>query len=285
MSKLAYFWFGVKVLFCTCQPDHRSNGIDKIHAQYKISKIGKLSASVSESSGVVWNNKRKSLFTMNDSGGEPILYEMDSIGNQKAQIKILNAVNRDWEDLATGPDSIIFIGDFGNNGNNRKDLTIYKTDLQQLKSGEIPAEKIEFKYGDQFAFPPVATNRNFDCEAFFYFNEKLYLFSKNRSKENHFVKLYALNATTGTHEAIVQDSISIDTQVTSADISPDGKTFVLLTYGKVLLFEVRDGEINFRNPIGCFRFSHMQSEAIAFINNKDMVATNEQGEVFRITRR
>lgn len=222
---------------------------------------------------------------MNDSGGEPILFEMDSIGNQKAQINILNAVNRDWEDLATGPDSIIFIGDFGNNGNSRKDLTIYKTDLRQLKSGEMPAEKIEFKYSDQFAFPPVAANRNFDCEAFFYFNDKLYLFSKNRSKENHFVKLYTLDALPGTHEAVVQDSISINSQVTSADISPDGKTFVLLTYGKVLLFQVKNGEINFNNPIGCFRFSHMQTEAIAFINNKDMVATNEQGEVFRITRR
>jgi hypothetical protein len=37
--------------------------------------------------------------------------------------------------------------------------------------------------------------------------------------------------------------------------------------------------------VGCFKIVKKQVEAILFLNNKDMLITNEQGQIFRVTRR
>ena len=63
------------------------------------------------------------------------------------------------------------------------------------------------------------------------------------------------------------------------------KTFALLTYGKVLLFETAGDNIDFSKPKGCFRFSRKQTEAVEFLNNTDMLITNEQGGFYRTTFR
>lgn len=280
MSKLVYLWFAVKTVFCTCQPDARINHFKKVRSDYKINKIGKLSSVINESSGLAKGTKPNSFLTHNDSGGKAELYEIDSTGNLLSTRKINNAKNTDWEDLANDDQGTVYIGDFGNNTNTRKSLDVYKISLS-----DHATEKISFNYADQKEYPPKPENLNYDCEAFFYHNQHLYLFSKNRSKSNHFVKLYQLSSVPGDYSLQPLDSISIGTQVTSADISPDGKTFALLTYGKILIFEIRDGQISFKRPKACFRFVNKQSEALIFTNNSDMLVTNEQGEMFRITRR
>jgi hypothetical protein len=280
MSKLVYLWFAVKTVFCNCQSDHRINDFKKVRSDYKISKIGKLSSVVNESSGLAKGLNNNSFWTNNDSGGKPELYEIDSTGTLRSTRQVADATNVDWEDLSHDNLGNIYIGDFGNNANTRQFLTIYK--VSEKKPG---TEKLTFSYADQKNFPPLPENQNYDCEAFFYHEGNLYLFSKNRSKTNHFVKLYKLPSEAGNYSAIPQDSILIKTQVTSAAISPDGKTFALLTYGKILLFEVGPLGVNFNKPKGCFRFVRKQSEALIFINNTDMLATNEQGELFKITYR
>jgi hypothetical protein len=279
MGKLIYLWFAMKTVLCNCQSDHRVNHFNKVRSHYKINKIGKLSKVVNESSGLARGTRPNSYFTHNDSGGKPELYEVDSSGKLLSTTLIANATNTDWEDLAQDEQGNIYIGDIGNNSNTRRTLNIYK-----VKEGQSVADKITFSYTDQKQFPPEPEQLNFDCEAFFYHNNNLYLFSKNRSKSNHQVKLYQVPASAGTYAVSPLDSIAIKTQVTSADVSPDGKTFALLTYGKILLFDIDENGINFRNPKGCFRFVKKQAEAILFINNTDMLVTNEQGDVFRITR-
>ncbi len=278
MNKLVYVWFAVKTVFCTCQPDHRINDFKKVRSEYKISKIGKLSTVVNESSGLAKGQQDNSFWTHNDSGGKAELYQIDEKGNLLSTRPITGATNVDWEDLTKDDRGNIYIGDFGNNNNTRKSLLIYK--ISEQKPG---TNKITFSYNDQKEFPPAPNRLNFDCESFFYHRDNLYLFSKNRSKTDHMVKLYKLSSEPGHYNISPVDSIAIETQVTSADISPDGKTFALLTYGKVLLFESDGTTINFSKPKGCFRFVKKQAEALIFINNTDMLVTNEQGEMFRIT--
>ena len=275
-----YLWIAVKTVFCTCQPDHKINGFEKVKSHYKITKIGKLPIAANESSGLAKGKNPDSFWTHNDSGGKAELYEINSEGKLLSTKTIDNAPNIDWEDLTTDPDGAIYIGDFGNNGNTRKPLNIYK--LAEEKSA---VEKITFNYADQKEFPPSPNQLNYDCEAFFYNNKNLYLFSKSGMKTNHFVKLYQLASQPGNYTISPIDSIQIKTQVTSADISPDGKTFALLTYGKVLLFGIEDNKINLGKPLGCFRLVKKQAEALIFLNNTDMLITNEQRQIFRVTHR
>lgn len=280
MNKLIYLWFAVKTAFCTCHSDRKINGFEKIKPHYKISKTGTLPDTANESSGLVKGNNSNSFWTHNDSGGKPELYEIDSTGKLLSVKKVSNAKNTDWEDLTSDENGTIYIGDFGNNSNTRRSLDIYKVPAD--KSGP---EKITFSYADQKEFPPPADKLNYDCEAFFYSKNNLYLFSKNRSTTNQYVKLYQMPSKTANYVISPIDSIRIKTQVTSADISPDGKIFALLTYGKILLFRIEEGKINFRHPLGCFRIVRKQTEALIFLNNSDMLITNEQKQIFRFTYR
>ena len=127
--------------------------------------------------------------------------------------------------------------------------------------------------------------RNFDCEATVWHQNKLYLFSKNRSKTNRYVKLYSIPDSEGTYVASSSDSVYSKAMVTAADISPDGKTLALLTYGKVLLFDVEEN-LNFNKPTQCIKTGKGQTEALVFVNNTDFVITNERkAEMWSIKRK
>ena len=278
MDKLIYLWIAAKAVFCTCQPDERINGFEKAKAHYKITKIGTLPTAANESSGLVKGKNANSFWTHNDSGGKPELYEINAAGKLLSVKKVEGVANTDWEDLTKDENETIYIGDFGNNDDSRRTLEIYK-----LPADSSVPERITFKYANQKNFSPSPNKLNYDCEAFFYSKNKLYLFSKNLSSSNQYVKLYELPAEKGNYSISPIDSIKVDAPVTSADISPDGKTFALLTYGKVLLFDIKDDKINFSHPQKCFRIVKKQAEALVFLNNTDMMITNEQGQIFRVT--
>src|SRR5690606_27886387 len=128
--------------------------------------------------------------------------------------------------LAKDENGNLYIGDFGNNSNKRKSLRIYKVSEQNM----MLTDTITFTYPDQKEFPPPKPARNFDCEAFLWHNNNLYLFTKNRG-ESKYTKLYKLPDSGGTHTAQLLDSIETNTMITSADISPNSKQFALLGNG------------------------------------------------------
>jgi hypothetical protein len=280
MVKLLYLLYLIKIGFCGCKADHRRDNYERSRSSYKVTKIGKLDDLANESSGLARVANKNTYWTHNDSGGSNELYEINSSGEVIGTRVIPNSKNIDWEDLAQAPDGTLFIGDIGNNGNRRRDLTIYR-----YHPDSAQVHQIRFGYADQREFPPPTDQLNFDCEAFFYLNDALYLFSKNRSESNKHVKLYKLPALAGDFIATPQDSIVIPEQVTSADVSPDGKTFALLTYGKIFLFSITGGEVNFSQPKACIPFAKKQTEAILFLTNTDLMVTNEQKQIFRITAR
>jgi hypothetical protein len=280
MLKWAYLLFSIRMAFCGCGTDKRINGFEKYRSSYKVRKIATLPAEVNESSGLARSDKAGRFWTHNDSGGASEVYEVDTLG-ALFRTKTLNQLpNTDWEELADSPDGRLFIGDFGNNRSQRRDLAVYVVNAQDS------VQKIAFSYADQPGFPPSADRMNYDCEAFFYDNDSLYLFSKNWSRTHQFVRRYALPATPGTYSTAPQDSIWINSPVTAADISPDGQTFALLTYSKILLFRRENGgSVSFSQPKGCIKFYRKQAEAILFLNNTDLLVTNEQGTMYVLKAR
>ena len=266
--------------FCGCGADKRENGFEKARSAYKVSKIGRLPAIAGESSGLARNEAHRSLWTHNDSGGRPELYEIDYEGNLLSTLPVPAATNVDWEDLAQSPEGTLYIGDTGNNANQRRDLTIYAF-APEAKA----ATAIRIRYAGQQAFPPPPDAQNFDSEAFFYYKNHLYLFSKNRSKTDRFVKLYEVPAQAGDYTLAVKDSILVEAQVTAADINPSQTTFALLTYGKILVFGIENGRIDFSHPQECIKIGKLQEEALVFLNDRDLLITNEQGRMYALRRR
>jgi hypothetical protein len=169
-----------------------------------------------------------SLWWLNDSGNAPLLYCTDGNGNLRRELKVGEAANRDWEDLAADDTGHLYIGDFGNNDNQRQDLCIY---IFQPGTGAL--DSIQFRYPDQAAFPPEEREDwTFDMEGFFYHQDSLHLFSKDKTREHSFItKHYVLPAKAGSYTAELRRSLQLPKRVvTGAAISADGKTVALLSY-------------------------------------------------------
>jgi hypothetical protein len=179
------------------------------------------------------------LWSHNDDG-IPALYCLDSAANLVKAVQ-LNSVNRGWEDLTRDDNGNIYIGGFGNNKNDKKELKIYRIpDPSTITEAVTTPEIILYSYSDQKHFPPDKTNKNFDVDAFFEWNGSLYLFTKNRSAPFvGYSKIYRLPAEPGPAVAQLIDSVyvgdgpMINNWITGADISPDKKTVVLLFHDRI----------------------------------------------------
>ena len=271
----------LQTLLCGCAADKRHAGFENGRAAYSIQRIGKMDKrKVKESSGFETSND-SNLWTHADGGNPAELYKVNTTGKLLQTLKIPNAVNIDWEDITRDETGYLYIGDFGNNYNNRKNLRIFR--IKESNPNQV--DTILFSYADQKAFPPAKSDWTYDCEGFYYFDQHLYLFSKNRSPKKA-VKLYKLPATPGSYVASPLDSIELASRITAADISPDGRTVALLGYGNLYIFDTRKGEVVFKGNKKCLSIkSSGQAEALIFLNNHDFVFGNEGGKIFKATRK
>lgn len=275
LYKFYMFLFSLKIATCNCHSEIQKNGFQKAKSSYEITKTGRMPTCINENSGLAKAWQEDYYWTINDSGGNTELYMINPKGRVFDTLLVNDSKNIDWEDLAKDDKGNIYVGDFGNNGQNRKDLTIYK-----FRNGKT--EKITFHYADQDHFP--AKDKVFDCEAFFWYGGKLYLFSKDWSRK-HQTQLYSLPDKAGDYALLPEQNIFLKSPVTSADVSPNGKEFALLSYGKIYVFEISDGKIDFSKPKSCIKIGRNQMEAIAYVNDTDFVMTNEQRKIYRVNRK
>ena len=254
---------------------------------------GDLPYSLKESSGIVNLSGSDNFWMINDSGNTNELFEVSEGGKVKQIVTIENAKNKDWEDLASDGKDSIFIGDFGNNNNKRKDLGIYTVAISSIKNGRVKAVKTSFSFVDQKKFPPKKKDRNFDVEAFVYKDGYFYLFTKNRSSEfNGITKLYKVPAQVGNHTAELIGSFETcmnpkKCMITSATISKNNKELVLLTHDKLFLFTNFKGDDFFNGSVSEINLHHdSQKEAVCFkesiIYITDEATKKSNGNLYRI---
>jgi hypothetical protein len=223
------------------------------------------------------------IWMLNDSGNKPKIYGVSAKGKIKEKVTI-KAKNHDWEDLTSDNDGNIYIGDFGNNANKRKNLVILKIDKQELYRKKAAVERIEFQYSNQTKYPPKKKNMYFDTEAFFYFNNYLYIFTKSRVK-HRFGKttLYKIPAKKGKYIAEIvgefENCNDLECRITSADISSDGKKVALLSQRNVLVFSDFINDDFFSGKLNIIDLTHSsQKEAITFKDNNTLLITDEKAQ-------
>jgi hypothetical protein len=247
--------------------------------------ITKLPKVVNESSGMELNDNNQ-IWTLNDSGGKPELYLCDTTGRLIRTLKIANAKNRDWEDLTQDDRGNYYIGDFGNNNNGRKDLTIYKIpNPDRVRADFVRAQTITFSFEDQTAFPPPRDQLNFDCESVIWKDGHLYLFSKHRTFPMR-TNLYRLPDAPGDY--VAQKISSFQTSgpdetdlfnhwISAADISPDGTKVCIISSGKMWIFYDFEGDDFFSGQHRRIDLSSSsQREAIVFVSNTSVYMTDEE---------
>jgi uncharacterized protein YjiK len=90
--------------------------------------IAKLPPQLREVSGIALSARTPGIFWVHNDDS-PAIFAIDTTGTIKAQIRVTGFGNRDWEDIAVAPcgnESCLFIGDIGDNVQNRKRRTIYR---------------------------------------------------------------------------------------------------------------------------------------------------------------
>jgi len=270
--------------------------------------IGRLDhAPLDEISGIVGSAEPDVYWVHNDSGDEARLFAVRGSGEIVMPdylasryrdkpwpgLKVLNAWNVDWEDLARDPDGTLYIPDLGNNGNARRDLGVYV--LPEPDPRSVPESRaltfLPVRYPDQHHFP--AERWYFDCEAVFYADDTLYFLTKHR-RPGEIVgwqpgtRLYRLDSRFTDRENVLtlvgtRDDVFL---ATAADLSPDGRHVAVLTYLGVWLFaRPADGD-NWLE--GASRFIALPrdrlktSEAVTWMDADTLLIVNEERDLLSL---
>jgi hypothetical protein len=208
---------------------------------------------------------------------------MDSVGNLVRAVQ-LNIQNKGWEDLAKDQNGNVYIGGFGNNKNDRKELRIYKIPAPETITAPVTLpEIITYSYSDQTSFPASAPAKNFDADAFLAYNEYLLLFTKNRSVPfSGYSKIYMIPQEPGQHKAELIDSLfvgkgpMINFWVTGAALSPDQRTLALLFHDRVWLIRNFEHKKISEGKIYQINLNHYSHKAgITFKGNDEIYIVDE----------
>lgn len=237
-----------------------------------------LPESLSEVSGLELLNDT-TLVAFNDGGNKAKLYLLDLKGKVIKKVEVLDVKNKDWEDIAVD-DEHIYIGDIGNNQNKRTNLMIYKVKIKDvLEKKEVKAKEIKFNYGEQRSFPPISDSLFFDAEGMTFYNDSIWVFTKDRSTDpDGYSRVYKIPTTPGEYTVYKSDQAYTGKNgwwvdgVTAVDVYKD--LFYILTYNRYIIKKYEDGK--FIN-VSSFEFNSMsQRESIVVLNKQTIFVADEK---------
>lgn len=203
----------------------------------RVVKLLQIPRQIHEASGMVYLN---GFWLINDSGNPSVLYRINN--DSSLDSIIIKAPNMDWEALALDGNSNLYIGDFGNNLNNRKDLRILK--LTNLNTDSTTPEIIPISFADQKAFPPQ--KKDFDCEAMVFIADYIFLFSKNRSGSKT-TRYYSFHKDSSGLNLVPKGHIETNGWITDAAYNETDSTLYLLSDSALYVIEHFEGNRNYNS--------------------------------------
>lgn len=219
--------------------------------------------------GVIW--------TINDGGNEAEIIAIDNTAKTLARIRIEGVKNIDWEDLTSyqrDGRNFVAIADTGDNGGLRTELYIHiiEEPVSLTIRSVKPVQSLRFSWKDGAR----------DNESLFASseNQSFYLISKKRVP----AELYQLpfSAKDGSSPTLLTrlqgitqpDAKTMNTkgdfgryrsQITGADLSPDGNIIAVLNYQKIYFYALPEVPVSGINPILSITLPWLpQAEAIIF---------------------
>ncbi|UOU98703.1 hypothetical protein MUU74_01810 [Chryseobacterium daecheongense] len=242
-----------------------------------------LPSKLKEVSGIALSPDKKTAWVIEDQGNKNIIYGIDQQGKLIAEALVENADNTDWEDITADPQGNMYIGDFGNNDNNRQDLSIVKVDLKDTTQKTTKViQTTKFHYEGQTEFPPKKSNWLYNCEAFVEMDGNFYLFTKNRSKgfDGTFLVFQVPNKE-GDFEAKLIGKLKLsgkysDAAITSAAINSTKEKIVLLTHKNIhVLSGFTPNDFNGAKIQKVSLQHNSQKEALVFLDDKTLLIADE----------
>ena len=267
-------------ILLSCNPkaqDSVTQAQDDLKTEFSLPK------KLKEVSGIALSQDQKTIWAIEDAGNKNVVYGLNRQGQLITDVLVENAENNDWEDITKDASGNIYIGDFGNNENDRQNLSILKLDLKtdSQKSTKV-VQTTKFHYEGQTEFPPKKSNLLYDCEAFVEKDGSFYLFTKNRSKgfDGTFL-VFQIPNREGDFEAKLVGKLKLeggysDAAITSASINSKNE-IVLLNHKNINILSGFAANDFSSAKIQKISLNHnSQKEAIVFVDDKTLLIADEK---------
>lgn len=245
-----------------------------------VEKIGSIQdPRITESSGVVASRRHPGVFWTHNDGNKPgsyMLFAMDRSGKSLGNFRVTGSTLHDWEDIAIDNDGHLYVGDIGNNDARRFTIAVHEINEPDLRTSGTTVE-IKRSWTLQFAKMP------FDCESLFVWDGFGYVISKVFDDQK--AEIYRFPLTNSVKPITLEKvtELKIESPVTGADISADGKLLGLVARSGAYVYKVngdigRTAKIKFTHT----RFKHEHVEGCCFVPD-GLLATAETREIFLFT--
>jgi hypothetical protein len=139
----------------TTTPARPASGKPVLCGSLRESTVGRVGDNkLKELSGIVRSRATRGLlFSHEDSGGGPVVYEMREDGSVVAEVKVAGAEAVDWEDIAAAPSQdgtpTLYVGDIGDNDASRASIDVYRVAEPAPGATETaPSARIQLRYPD-----------------------------------------------------------------------------------------------------------------------------------------
>lgn len=224
-------------------------------------------------------------WALNDSGNTPELHLVRANGKLVQSVRLRDARNVDWEDLASGPGAngrrTLYVGDIGDNGEVRDDLVVYRVpepsrDARTARPAALPFRYPDGRHNAEALFVDPASGR-------------IYVLTKTMSPGTEPCALYRFPLPLRPGRRVTLEKVGGRFAklvaplplVTGATVSPDGTRLAIRTYTDAWEWRRRaraSFEAIFSAP-----FEHVsiplerQGESIAYTSDGNaLVTTSEQ---------
>lgn len=234
---------------------------------------------IKESSGVVASRRYADVFWTHNDGGGPkkqVLYAIDRKGNTRAAFPVIGVTLLDWEDIAIDSSGHLYVGDIGNNESKRDTLAVYEIEEPNPRAG---AERISPKRVWNLKFPKAP----FDCESLFVWKDHGYVVSKVFNNARAQIFRFSLKETNRPLTLQLVATTKIESPVTGADISADGRLLGLVAKNGAYVFRI-DGDVarvSNANPHHT-KLKNEHIEGCCFVP-EGLLATSERRMIFLFT--
>ena len=241
--------------------------------------IGRINhARLTECSGVAASRQFPGLLWTHTDGGGPkkqVLYAIAFDGRSLGEFHVADVAIADWEDIAIDQKHL-FIADTGNNELKRAQLAVHQIDEPDPKSNARVVHPIRTW---RLRFP----DQPFDCESLFVWQGSGYVVSKVFKDSRAQIFRFPLSEQKAPMVLELVATTKIESPVTGADISPDGKLLGLVAKSGAFVYRI-DGDVARASKGKPFqtKFRHESIEGCAFLP-EGMVATAESRDLYLYT--
>ncbi|HKQ38098.1 MAG TPA: hypothetical protein VJ063_08480 [Verrucomicrobiae bacterium] len=229
---------------------------------------------IKECSGIVASRQYPDVFWVHNDGKREHLYAINRKGATLAQFKIKGAEFHDWEDITMDAGNNLYAADTGNNDAKRMEVAVYRFREPNPKHSD---KSIHVTRQWTLRYPLAPR----DCESIVVVGTNGYLISKVTGNKMAEVFSFPLEGSDGPITLKSLAHLVIDSPVTAAAVSSDGKTLAAISKEGAFFFEF-DGTFlstKLLRPRNRVVFLHQSIEGCTFVPDGLLVAA-ESRELF-----